>query len=55
MGIKRAFDRFEAWLNGWPNGALSVFLIVAAVVLVIIALRGKPYEKAVALAYVVFP
>lgn len=55
MGIKGAFDRFERWLGGWPNGVLTLVLLLAAAVLVIIAFTGRPMEKAIAAAYVIFP
>ena len=55
MGIEHAFKRFEHWLTGWPNGVLTVALVLAAVVLVVIAFTGRPWEKAIAAAYVFFP
>lgn len=55
MGIEDTYKRFEAWLQGWPGAFLSLALIVAAVVIVVIALRGSAIEKAIALTYVVFP
>lgn len=55
MGIEAAFKRFEGWLKGWPNGVLTVVLLLAAAVLVIIAFTGRPWEKAIATAYVLFP
>ena len=55
MGVEAAFHRFERWLAGWPNGVLTLALLLAAVVLVLIALRGTPTEKALAGAYVFFP
>ena len=53
--IVSAFHRFERWLEGWPNGVLTVVLIVAALVIVWIALRGTAFEKSVVAAYVFFP
>ena len=55
VGIKRAFVQFENMLEGWPSGVLTVVLLLAAVVLVLIALRGTAIEKAIAAAYVIFP
>lgn len=55
VGIRRAFVRFESMLEGWPSGALTVALLIAAGVLVLIALRGTATEKAIAAAYVYFP
>lgn len=55
MGIAAAFHRFESWIKGWPNGVLTVVLLFAAAMLVVIALRGSPLEKAIAATYVLFP
>ncbi len=53
--IVSAFQRFERWLEGWPNGALTVALLVGALVIIYIALRGSAFEKSVVAAYIFFP
>lgn len=55
MVLHRTFGRFHAWLEGWPNSALTVVLLLAAVSLVFLALFGRPWMKAIAAAYVLFP
>lgn len=50
-----AFTNLENRLAGWPSGVLTVILLIAAAVLVWIAFRATPLQKAVATAYVVFP
>ena len=49
--IKEANDVFE----GWPSEVLTALLIIAAIVIVIIAIKGPPILKAVALAWIVMP
>ena len=46
---------FRDWLQGWPNGVLSLALMLAGVVLWLIALHGTATEKAIAAAYVFLP
>jgi hypothetical protein len=53
--ITGAFHRFEDWLAGWPNSVLTAAMLLAALALVVIALRGKPRDKAIAMAYVLLP
>ena len=55
MAIMAAFRQFEGWLAGWPDDVLTLALFVAAGLLLYTALRGRTMQKAVALAYVVFP
>ena len=55
MGIGRLMKRLETALEGWPDGALTAALIVAAVLLVWVALRATAIEKAVVAAWVFFP
>lgn len=47
--------KIEQYLSGWPDAALTISLLVIAAILVLIALAGKPMEKAIAIAYCVFP
>jgi hypothetical protein len=49
--IKQANDVFK----GWPDQLLTVSLLIAAVVLVIVALKSPPLLKALVLAWVVMP
>lgn len=46
---------FEQQLLGWPDELLTVLLIISALLLVLIALRGTALQKAVALTWVVLP
>lgn len=55
MDPRQLFHRFEQWLEGWPNSVLTLALLLGAVALVVIALRGQPSLKALALAYIVLP
>ncbi|HLZ25483.1 MAG TPA: hypothetical protein VKQ30_25450 [Ktedonobacterales bacterium] len=55
MGIERAFRRFQGWLEGWPSAGLSALLVAAALVLLLVAWRGKPWEKIVVASWVLFP
>ena len=49
------FESFRRWLQGWPDGILTVSLIAAGIMLWIIALHGNATQKAIAAAYVFFP
>lgn len=49
--IKQANDVFE----GWPDQTISVLLIVGAIIIAIIAVKGAPLLKAVVLAWIVMP
>lgn len=49
--IKQANDEFK----GWPDQTLTVSLIVAAIIIVLVAVKGPPLLKAVVLAWVVMP
>lgn len=55
VGIESRLRGFQGWLKGWPDGALTLTLLLAAAILVYIALRGTAVEKAVAAAWVYFP
>ena len=55
MGIKATFERFEKWLGGWPNSALTVMLLAIAAILIVLAFTAKPMEKAIVLSWVLFP
>ena len=55
VGIKRLFERMERFMEGWPDGLLTVWLLLAAALLVVIAFKGRAMEKAIAAAYVTFP
>lgn len=50
-----AFTKIEQKLQGWPDGVLTILLLVAALGIVLIAFKASPLQKAVTLAYVVFP
>lgn len=49
--IKQANDEFA----GWPDQTITVLLIVGAIVIVIVAVRGAPLLKAAVLAWIVMP
>lgn len=49
------FTRVEDWLEGWPGAALTIALIVAAVIIIVIAFRGSNVAKALTAAYVFLP
>ena len=49
------FRRVERWLAGWPDSVLTLALLIAALVLVCLALTGRPLQKATALVYVMLP
>lgn len=53
--LTKAFNGLEQRLEGWPGSVLTVALLLAAVLLVITALKASNTEKALTLAYVVFP
>ena len=55
MGIHAEMRRLEAWLESWPSGFLSVWLLIVAAFLVYVALRGNGIEKAAVAAWVTFP
>lgn len=55
MHVVRAYHRFEGWLEGWPSGALTVLLLLAAALLVLVAWRGNAITKAVVTGWVFFP
>jgi len=49
--IKQANDQFA----GWPDQTISVMLIVGAIIIVIVAVKGAPLLKAAVLAWIVMP
>lgn len=53
--LTRMFTNIDKWLRGWPNGYLTLVLLLAAVVIVYIAFRGSPTVKALTVAYVTLP
>lgn len=52
MGL---IERLEAWLQGWPEGLLTLGLILATAWLVYIALTGSAVAKAASLAWTLAP
>jgi hypothetical protein len=46
---------FHKWFTSFPDIALSVILLMSALVLAFIAVFGKPIHKALACAWVVLP
>lgn len=42
-------------LEGWPDALLTALLLAAAAALALVALRGRPAAKALALAWTVLP
>lgn len=55
MRITAPFRRLDTWLGGWPSGALTVLLLVLAALLVLIAVRATPTQKAIVAGWVMFP
>lgn len=55
MRIRATIQRVDTWLEGWPSGALTVLLLVLAALLVLLAVRATPTQKAIAAAWVMFP
>lgn len=53
--LTRLFTDVDKWLQGWPSGGLSLALIIAALILVYLAVRGSNTVKALAVAYVYLP
>lgn len=51
----RVYKRTEEHLAGWPDAVLTVVLLLAAVGVVLIALRGPRMLKAAAAVYVLLP
>jgi hypothetical protein len=51
----RTYKGIEEHLAGWPDQMLSVMLILAAIVLVVLALKAPATVKAAAAAYVYLP
>lgn len=55
MNLPPLIKQTEAALAGWPDVALTLGLLVGALVLVAIAVAGPRTLKAVALAWVIAP
>lgn len=53
--LTRLFTDVDKWLQGWPSAGLSLALIIAALILVYLAVRGSNTAKALAVAYVYLP
>lgn len=47
--------RVDRWLQGQPEHAITIALLLAALVLVLVAVYGRPAFKAALLAWVIFP
>jgi hypothetical protein len=48
-------EHVNARLAGWPDKGLTILLIVIAALVTIVALRGKPYAKAVIATWLLMP
>ena len=62
MNIKTLYDgalglyhSFEQSLNGWPDFALTLLLILAGVFCILVGLGAPRWLKLVVLAWVLFP
>lgn len=53
--LTKAFTGLEQRLEGWPSTLLTIALLVAAGLMIMTAIRGSNSEKALTLAYVIFP
>jgi hypothetical protein len=48
-------ENFNAKLVGWPDRVLTAVLILIAIVVIAVAIRGKPYAKAVIATWLLVP
>ncbi len=55
IALHRLFARIDETLQGWPDTVLTVMLLLAALVLILVAFRGSPKTKALAVAYAWLP
>lgn len=55
MTLAGLLARIEAWLQGWPEGLLTLALLVLAAMSVWVALTGSALTKAVTVAWAVIP
>lgn len=55
LGIAGRFHALEQALEGWPDTALTWLLVGLALLLLLIAWRGKAMEKAIVAGWVIFP
>ncbi len=51
----KPFDKIDAWLHGRANTALTWMLVGLGIVAIVIALRGTPTLKALAIFWIVTP
>lgn len=55
MNLPPLIKQADEAMQGWPNETLTVLLIVGAIIIVIIAVKGPPILKATVLAWIVMP
>jgi hypothetical protein len=48
-------ERFNARLVGWPDQVLTAVLIAIGIAVIWIAVKGKPYAKAIVATWLVAP
>jgi hypothetical protein len=51
----RILQAVDQKLLGWPDRVLTFVLLIIAVLVVIVALRGKPYAKAFVATWLLAP
>jgi hypothetical protein len=47
--------KFNDHLTGWPDKGLTVLLVAISILIMVVALRGKPYAKAIVAAWLIAP
>ncbi len=53
--IRETINKFNSYLESWPDKALTILLILIAAFAVYVALTQRPIEKAALAAWLIFP
>ena len=48
-------DRLDGWLKGLPNDAMTMVLILLAIIIICVAIAARPATKALLITWIVMP
>ena len=54
-GAAEKVSRLDGWLKGLPNDAITMVLILLAIIIICVAVVARPATKALLIAWIVMP